>query len=143
MRLILPSHLYTAAVIISLLIHGVFMFSFSLKFPEPLIPVKPSFIFLGSFLSPQDFSLSPVDKSNNQMKSTEHVINLDIRPSISRKVEKPQWMSTSVITSENKTQFKPLMKNELLIKKASNGADMPDMSFESIKPVRMELNSDD
>lgn len=87
-------------------VHFLVANTFELTFPKPIVPTKPMFVFLGSFLRADDFTMSALDELNQKQGVYDQRLNLDIRSgSISRELAKPDL--TNRIGSVSKYQYRP------------------------------------
>lgn len=96
------------ALALALVVHCLIACTVVFYFPSPVTIPKPFFVFLGSFLRPEDVTIlarANLDGDNNLNVQN---INLDIRwGSLPRNMEKPDL--TSRIYAAEKQQFRPRM----------------------------------
>lgn len=95
-----------AAFCIAFGVHFLVVNTIEFTFPDPILLPKPMFVFLGSFLRPDDFTMSTVDGLNQKQGVYDQRLNLDIRSgSLSRDLAKPDL--TNRVGSVFKYQYKP------------------------------------
>ena len=124
---------------IHLFIANAFVFTFHDIGPS----VKPAFVFLGSFLRPEDVSSYTAENSSGRDKITARKFNLDIRAgSISREFDKPDLLHK--VGQPEKYQFKPALKQEAGVSK-SKVLDSDDLGIDlaPFTPVRMQIDMKD
>lgn len=116
---------------------------FFLTFPNPKAPARPIFIFLGSFLRPEDVVFSVEEKGFSepgQMNS--HQLNLDIRQgSLPRTSNKPRL--TNKVVQPVKVQYKPVMNKDKNFSKGKQDEVDLGVDLAPFKPVRMSIERDD
>lgn len=132
------------SLIYSLALAGMIHFfvanAFVFTFPEIGPSVRPAFVFLGSFLRPEDVSSSAAENSVRRERITARKFNLDIRAgSISREFDKPDLLPR--VGQPGKYQFKPAMKQEAGVSKSkSREPDDLGIDLAPFTPVRMQID---
>lgn len=132
--------IYSAAIaaVIHVFAANVFVFTF----PEMGSSTKPVFVFLGSFLRPEDVSLSAAENSFRRENMNARNFNLDIRAgSLPREFDKPDLAKK--VGQPAKQQYKPVMKEEGGVVKPKTTADDLGVDLAPFEPVRMRMDRSD
>ena len=130
---------FIVAASIHLFVFNAFVFTF----PNIGISTKPVFVFLGSFLRPQDVVLSAVENLGRQGDNISgHYLNLDIREgSLPRDFDKPNL--TNKVARPVKFQYKPVMRDENRTSKPKESLDDLGVDLAPFSPVRMRMDQND
>lgn len=112
-----------AAFAIALGVHYLFANTLVFTFPHAIVPPKPMFVFLGSFLRADDFLISArVDSEQGQALQNQR-FNLDIRSgSLPREMGKPDL--TIRISPVIKYQYRPEMSKDKVHLKLDKADDL-------------------
>ena len=131
-----------ASFIVAAIMHLFVFNTFVFTFPNIGISTKPVFIFLGSFLRPQDVVLSVVENAALQDNISDHHLNLDIRRgSLPREFDKPN-LANKVVGSV-KYQYKPVMNDGKGASKPKESLDDLGIDLAPVSPVRMRIDQND
>ncbi len=125
--------------VVAALVHGAIIFLFTFTFSAPLIPPKPVFVFLGSFLRQQDVVLPSVVRAEAHANLDIRAITLDAKgASWPGRVDKPSLVQKAA--PQEKNQFKPLVAEPLNPSEGRKNDDL-DIEFEPLPPVKMKINA--